>query len=62
MFCIAMVMRYDLPSGSWHDALQLDIERGERLVLEQQARLALLLQRARLVDADAAIDGEGRTG
>ena len=42
------------------DALQLDIERGERLVLQQQARLALLFQRARLVDADAAIDGEGR--
>ena len=42
------------------DALQLDIERGERFVLQQQARLALLFQRPRLVDADAAIDGEGR--
>ena len=29
-------------------------------MLQQQVRLTLLLQRACLVDADAAVDGEGR--
>src|SRR4030095_10012110 len=47
--------------GLEDDAGQLDVERAARIVLEQQTRLALLLQGALLPDADAAIDGAGGT-